>query len=185
MADHTPPLPSTAHVAAAGHVPTMGHRPSATHAPPTTYAPFSVEQQATLDALADLLIPASDDGCMPSAKSLALLADGRPLTAPERALFEQGLADLEARSSRLHGTAFAHLPAAEAMALVDALRQERSAFLQSYMVQIVGRYLAHESVLPLIGLPVRPHWPEGHVVAPGDWSLIDVVRKRGKIYREV
>lgn len=65
------------------------------------------------------------------------------------------------------------------------LRTEGSAFIPAFTVQTAGRYLMHETVMPLIGLPPRPHWPQGHAVEEGDWSLIDVVRLRPKFYREV
>ena len=51
-------------------------------------APFDRAQLATLDALMDLLIPASRDGRMPSARSLALYADASRLPARDRALFD-------------------------------------------------------------------------------------------------
>lgn len=152
---------------------------------PATPAPFDAAQQAALDLLMDLMIPASRDGRMPSARSLRLYADAATLPARARALFDAGLADLDRLAEGRHGVPFGRLDRADAIALVEPLRAARSAFIDAFMTHTVGRYVAHEAVLPLIGLPVRPHWPEGHAVAQGDWSLIEVVRQRGKIYRPV
>ena len=62
---------------------------------------------------------------------------------------------------------------------------ENPAFVQSVVTQTVGRYLAHPMVMPLLGLEARPPWPQGNVVAEGDWSMLDVVKRREKIYRKV
>lgn len=154
-------------------------------AAPAVAPPFNDAQLAVLNALMDQLIPASRDGRMPAARSLSLFADIATMPAKDRALFEEGLADLDRRSIDAHGVGFAALGIAEARALVNVLRAAASPFIQSFMTQTVGRYLAHDVVMPLIGLEARPNWPKGHVVAQGDWSLIDVVRRRPKIYRPV
>lgn len=148
-------------------------------------ASFSDAQTDALNVLMDLLIPASRDGRMPAAKSLAIYADIGDLPDKDRALLESGLAETEARSLKRHGVGFAHLNADDAKALIDGLRSEGAPFIQCFITQTVGRYLAHDRVMPLIGLEARPPWPKGNTVAQGDWSLIDVVRNRSKIYRKV
>ncbi len=142
-------------------------------------------ERATLDALQDLMIPASRDGRMPSAKSLGLYSDSAGLTPEDMQVFAGGLAQIEARALAAHGAPFAQLPAAAAMTIVEEMRAQRSEFIQTFMLLTTARYLQNAAVMPLIGLEARPNWPEGHVVAEGDWSLIEVVRKRPKIYREV
>lgn len=150
-----------------------------------TTAPFSDAQRAALDALMDLLIPASPDGRMPAARSLQLYSDVANMRPANRALFEEGLSTVDRRAIELHGTTFARLPVGQAKSLVDALRDERSPFVQSFVAQTVGRYVAHPTVMPLLGLEARPMWPQGNVVAEGDWSLLDMVKQREKFYRKV
>ncbi|MBL8384255.1 MAG: gluconate 2-dehydrogenase subunit 3 family protein [Burkholderiales bacterium] len=147
--------------------------------------PFTAAERAILDALMDLMIPASPDGRMPSAQSLALYAQTAGLTAAEAATFRGGLADLDARAQAARGAGFAALDPAAAQAIVAALRAERSAFLHAFTLHTAARYLAHDAVMPLIGLEPRASWPRGHAVAEGDWSLIEVVRARPRLYRAV
>lgn len=154
-------------------------------APSGATAPFNDTQRAALEVLMDLLIPASADGRMPAARTLGLYDNVATMRAADRTLFEQGLADLDTRATLLHGAAFARVSLVQAKALVDQLRDERSAFVQSFMAQTVGRYVSHPVVMPLIGLEPRPLWPKGNVVAEGDWSLLDGVKQRAKIYRKV
>jgi hypothetical protein len=66
-------------------------------------AAFNEVQMTVLNALIDLLIPASPDGRMPAAKRLSLFADISDMPAKDRAIFEGGLAELQARSTKRHG----------------------------------------------------------------------------------
>lgn len=152
---------------------------------PSPVTPFNAQQLAALDVLMDRLIPASPDGRMPAARTLGLFLDPAPMRAQDRDLFEQGLADLQARAMHLKGCSFAALDGDQVQGLIDALRAEGSAFLRGFMLQTVGRYMAHPLVMPLIGLEARPMWPKGNPVAEGDWSLLQVVRQRDKIYRRL
>lgn len=146
---------------------------------------FSAALHATLDALQDLLIPASRDGRMPSARSLGLYADLTGLTPEDVEVFSAGLTQVEAQAQATHGLLFAQLPAAAAMTIVEEMRAQRSEFIQTFMLLTTARYLQNAAVMPLNGLEARPNWPKGHAVAEGDWSLIEVVRARPKLYREV
>ena len=148
-------------------------------------APFSEAERAALDVLMDLLIPASADGRMPAARTLRLYDNIATMRSRERTILGDGLAELDRRALAELGVAFAKLDEARAKALVDAMREEGSAFVQTFVAQTVGRYVSHPSVMPLLGLEVRPLWPQGNVVAEGDWSLLDVVREREKFYRKV
>lgn len=146
---------------------------------------FGATGRATLNALQDLMIPSATDGRMPSARSLGLYAGSAGLAPEDAELFASGLAQIEARAQAAHGVPFAQLQAAAAIALVEEMRTQRSEFIQLFMLLTTARYLQNPQVMRLIGLEARPPWPQGHVVAEGDWSLIEVVRARPKIYREV
>jgi hypothetical protein len=148
-------------------------------------APFGEAERAALDVLMDLLIPASADGRMPAARSLRLYDNIATMRSRERTILGDGLAELDRRALADHGVSFAQLDQTRAKALVDAMRGEGSVFVQTFVAQTVGRYVSQPSVMPLLGLEVRPMWPQGNVVAEGDWSLLDVVREREKFYRKV
>ncbi len=122
---------------------------------------------------------------MPAARTLGLYDDASKLRSGDRALFDIGLADLDRRAIEAHDLPFATLNTLHAKALVDALREQRSPFVQSFVTHTVGRYVAHPTVMPLLGLEARPPWPQGNVVAEGDWSLLDAVKQREKFYRKV
>lgn len=45
-------------------------------------------------------------------------------------------------------------------------------------------YYRDDRVMESIGMAARPPFPIGYEVAQGDWSLLDPVRSRGKVYRD-
>jgi len=55
-----------------------------------------------------------------------------------------------------------------------------------YLERIVLQcYYRDDRVMRSLGLEVRPPFPKGFEVEQGDWSLLDLVRARPKLYREV
>ena len=49
---------------------------------------------------------------------------------------------------------------------------------------ILQCYYRDDRVMRSLGMEPRPPFPNGHEVEQGDWSLLDPVRKRPKLYRE-
>jgi hypothetical protein len=46
-------------------------------------------------------------------------------------------------------------------------------------------YYQDDQVVVALGMEARPPFPKGNVVEPGDLSLLDPVRARKQIYRDV
>lgn len=70
-------------------------------------------------------------------------------------------------------------------ALFGKQRKQLRFFLNLMMMFTAQSYYQDVRVLRSLGQPDRPPFPLGHQVAQGDFSLIDPVKKRGRIYREV
>jgi hypothetical protein len=59
----------------------------------------------------------------------------------------------------------------------------------SKQVTTLGRvilqcYYRDDRVVRSLGLEPRPPFPKGHTLEQGDWSLLDVVRTRPKLWRD-
>jgi len=130
--------------------------------------------------IAGIMIPASDEFAVPGADDPAIFDDilrslGRDLGNVRRALTR--LADMS-------GGAFT--------ALDDTRRaQVAEGFLASGApeVAILGRailqcYYRDDRVVRSLGLEPRPPFPKGHTLEQGDWSLLDPVRARPKMWRD-
>lgn len=126
------------------------------------------------------MIPASGEHAVPGADDAAIFADivrsiGRDLVDVRKALGELSL---------LGGGAFAELDAARAEGVAEAFLASRTP-----AVEVLGRcvlqcYYRDDRVLRSLGVEPRPPFPKGHEVEQGDWSLLDAVRGRPKMWRD-
>lgn len=142
------------------------------------------EQSGTLSALAELLIPASEDGRMPSAAELDLLpgmCDESGALVPE---VGNVLAQLDQRALEESGQGFAMLGETDRYQLIEAIKQSQPGFIEQLMFRIAANYYQDDRVMNALGLEARAPYPLGNTVEAGDLSLLDPVRKRPKLYRE-
>jgi len=136
--------------------------------------------EATLARVLDLLIPASADGRLPGAGELGLARYVEELlttTPGPRPLVAQGLAALEARD-------FAALSREAQRALLDEIGQSAPGFAPTLLFLVMTGYYREPRVLAALGLEDRPPFPKGHAVDESDFSRLEAVRRRGKLYRE-
>lgn len=130
-------------------------------------APLDDGQREVLAALADTLVPASDDGAMPSAKELDLsgylahnASDFLPELVQILARFDDGFAaePLAARYERL-----------------KAFSEAEPELFGRLLAEVYGCYYQDARVLEGIGVGTGPPFPRGNTVEPGDLSLLDPV----------
>ena len=130
-------------------------------------APFTTEEQATLDALADTIVPASDNGVMPSAREL----DVAGYIARNAADFLEDLGEI------LNGfdAEFAGETLAVRVDQVKAFSEAQPEAFQRLLAEVYGCYYQDARVLEGIGVNPGPPFPRGNTVEPGDLSLLDPV----------
>lgn len=146
--------------------------------------PLSEQQMSTLASVLDMIIPASDDGRMPSAAEVDVLAYIGENRADQIPLIVEGLTILDGLSDTRHRKGFAALAESDRQELVDELKRDQADFIQSLVSSTVVCYYQDDRVLEALGLEARPPFPQGYEVEPGDLSLLDPVRARPKLYRE-
>ena len=141
---------------------------------------LSPEETRALQRIAGIMIPASEQHRVPAANDPIIFADivkslGRDLPEVKKALTEL---------AALSGGSFGDLDAARAQAVAERFLASRTP-----AVTVLGRcvlqcYYRDDRVLISLGVEPRPPFPKGHVVEQGDWSLLDPVRKRAKLWRD-
>ena len=141
-------------------------------------------QSRMLDALADMIIPASADGAKPSAAEVGVLGYIRKAEPDALPAIAADLKRLAAAAEERHGAAFADLPPDARQALVDAVRKDEPGFLRALAVLTATCYYQDDRVLEAIGLEPRPPFPAGYEVPVGDFSLLEPVKRRGNLVRE-
>jgi hypothetical protein len=133
-----------------------------------------------LRCVSGFMIPASAEFGVPGADDAIIFADivwslGRDLGDVRKAL--GGLAELA-------GSAFADLDAAQRDAVAAAFRARGGAAAAALSRVILQCYYRDDRVVRSLGLEPRPPFPKGHTLEQGDWSLLDPVRGRPKMWRD-
>jgi hypothetical protein len=128
----------------------------------------------------DLLVPACDDGRLPGAGALGLAEFLERAAAGDPEL-RDALAEVMAR---LAAEGFAELEPVARVARLQALAGAAPGAFRQLVVHTYRGYYCHPRVTEALGLEARPPFPRGYSVPPTDFSILDPVRRRGKLYRE-
>lgn len=169
-----------------------------------TDSPFTKRQERTLIALAAAIIPADSEYGVPSAGDPAIAADILATAKRYAEPIAEALAMEDALAQAKYGAAFLDLDAEAQMALVEGAnepgffddvdsefneqqqaRQAQMAGQRTLLAIIAQCYYRDDRVMRSLDMEPRPPFPEGFEVEEGDWSLLEPVKQRGKIYRDV
>ena len=151
-----------------------------TNDPTTTAAGLTAEERRTLAAVAALMIPASTEYRVPGADDPAIQADIVTTLGRDAAAVRAALARLDA----LAGGRLADCAAARQEEVASAFRAEGGVAVATLSRVILQCYYRDDRVMISLGMEPRPPFPKGHVLEQGDWSLLDPVRKRAKMWRD-
>jgi hypothetical protein len=143
-------------------------------------AGLSPAESRDLRRAAGLMIPASDEFDVPGADDALIFADivaslGRDFTEVRGAL---------ANLSALAGGAFGELDATQGEAVLTTFHARGGADATTLGRVILQCYYRDDRVIRSLGLEPRPPFPKGHTLEQGDWSLLDPVRTRPKMWRD-
>ena len=142
-------------------------------------------QQRTFGAILDMIIPASGDGRFPSAAETDVLGYVAKTDPKLLETVRIELDRLNTMSENLHGLVFGDAHETVRQELLDEIRGKEPQFLRGLAVQTVTCYYQDDRVMEAIGMEARPPFPKGYEVVAGDLSLLDPVRARGQVYRNV
>ena len=157
-------------------IPIAPDKPAAIDAAP----PLTGAQRATLRAAAALVIPASAEFGVPGADDEIIVADIERTMGRDRADVLCALEELDAAA----GAPLAECSAAQRELAGRWLREHRGALATTFANLVIACYYRDDRVMRSLGLEPRSPYPKGFEVEPGDWSLLDPVRARGRIWRE-
>jgi hypothetical protein len=143
-------------------------------------AALSSAESQSLHRIAGMMIPASQEYDTPGADDRLIFADimgsvGRDLSdvcAALRAL------------SMLAGGSFVDLDEARAGPVLEQFLASGSTAATVLGRVILQCYYRDDRVLQSLGLEARPPFPRGYTLEQGDWSLLDAVRARAKLWRD-
>ena len=134
-----------------------------------------------LRRLTGCMIPAAADYGVPGADDEAIFADIVRSLGRDQSDVRKALAMLR----ELAGEDFAALGDAEAEATAMALLRRELPEITALGRAVLQCYYRDDRVVRSLGLEPRPPYPKGHVLEQGDWSLLDAVRGRPRMWRDV
>jgi hypothetical protein len=144
----------------------------------TTLTP---DESRDLRCVAATMIPASETYDVPGADDPAIFADITASLGRDFGDVRQALALLTALSDG----PFADLEEPRREAVVATFRASGGVLLATLTRVILQCYYRDDRVMRSLGVEPRPPFPKGHTLEQGDWSLLDPVRTRPKMWRAV
>ena len=142
---------------------------------------LSAEQVRDLRALAGTIIPPSEAYDAPGADDDKIFGDILRSLERDRDDICRALAHL----ATLSGGAFADLEPERRAEVATAFRETGGAPLAALVRVVLLCYYRDDRVMRSLGQEPRPPFPQGYAVEQGDWSLLDAVRARPRMYRVV
>jgi hypothetical protein len=142
---------------------------------------LSPPQRQDLRRIAGMMIPASDEFAVPGADDAAIFDDILCSLGRDRGTVRVALAQL----SKLAGGDFSQLDGASGEPVVEAFLSSGTPEVTTLGRVILQCYYRDDRVMRSLGVEPRPPFPKGHALDQGDWSLLDAVRSRPKMWRDV
>jgi hypothetical protein len=141
---------------------------------------LSANQRRSLRCLAEMIIPASAEYGVPSAGDAVIFGEILRSLGRDVGHVVAVLRTLDV----LSGGVFADLEPSRRDEVAARLREAGGAALM-YLTRIILQcYYRDDRVMRSLDMEVRPPFPKGFEVEQGDWSLLDPVRARPKLFRD-
>lgn len=129
---------------------------------------------------AGFMVPASAEYGIPGADDEAIFTDIVRSLGRDRNAVRNVLAMLR----EIAGDDFAGLDEGKAEAAAMALLSREGLLMTALGRAALQCCYRDDRVMRALGLDPRPPYPQGHVLEPGDWSLLDAVRSRPRLWRD-
>jgi hypothetical protein len=134
-----------------------------------------------LRRLAAFMVAASAEYGVTGADDEAIFADIVRSLGRDRDAVRKALAMLR----EIAGGDFAGLDEAKAEPAAMTLLGREGPAVTALGRAVLQCYYRDDRVMRALGLEPRPPYPKGHVLEEGDWSLLDAVRGRPRMWRDV
>lgn len=144
-------------------------------------AQLTPAEQRDLRRLAGFMVPASTQYGVPGADDEAIFADIVRSLGRDRNAVCEALAMLR----EIAGGDFAGLSEATAEEAATTLLGRDGPVIMALGRAVLQCYYRDDRVFRALGLEPRPPYPKGRELEQGDWSLLDAVRDRPRMWRDV
>ena len=144
-------------------------------------AALTLTEERDFRRLAGIMVPASDEYRVPGADDETIFADIVASLGRDRDAVRAALAMLR----EIAGGDFASLDETKADAAAMALLGREMPIITALGRAVLQCYYRDDRVFSALGIELRPPYPKGRELERGDWSLLDAVRDRPRMWRDV
>jgi hypothetical protein len=144
-------------------------------------AKLTPAEERDLRQLAGFMIPANAEYDVPGADDHLIFADIVRSLGRDRDHVRAALAMLR----EIAGGDFAGLDDAKAEAAATTLLRREGPTITALGRAVLQCYYRDDRVFRALGIELRAPYPQGRVLEQGDWSLLDAVRGRSRMWRDV
>ncbi len=146
---------------------------------------FSDAQVELVTEVLNRIIPANEE--LPGAGEIAVnfldeVVGGSPRL---KRIFNHGLSQIEVCAYRMYAKDFPSLSGEQMHVVLCQVEVDEGEFFDLLVRQTYNGYYTDPRIVELLGLEARPPQPLGHRVDQGNITLIENVKNRGIVYREV
>lgn len=141
---------------------------------------LSEAEQRLLRALVAEMIPADVQYDVPGADDPAIFADLLDAVEADTASARAVLAALDTAC----GQSFAELGQGQREVIARRFLERPPAEFAAFYPFVLQCYYRDDRVMRSVGMEARAPFPKGYELEQGDWSLLDAVRARPKVWRD-
>ena len=138
-------------------------------------------ERRDLRLLAGFMVPASAEYGVPGADDEAIFTDIVRSLGRDRTAVREALSTLR----EIAGGDFAELDQAKAATAATALLAREGPATAALGRAVLQCYYRDDRVLRALGIAPQAPFPKGRVLEQGDWSLLDPVRRRPRMWRDI
>ena len=139
----------------------------------------------TFRSLVGEMIPVSQEYDLPGADDERIFKNILIAAQIDLSLVEEGLKVLDAISQTRYRKRFHSLDDQTRRNIVDEFLESPEPYVSAIINGTLQCYYRDDRVMTSLGMEPRSPFPMGYEVKQGDWSLLDSVKKRAKIYRQI
>jgi Gluconate 2-dehydrogenase subunit 3 len=147
---------------------------------------FAAAQRELLVSVLNRIVPAA--GAFPGAGDLGVASYIERVVGQStalRRLFAQGLVQITLMSLTQYAQPFTMLLEEQRDAVLRQVETTAPEFFEVLVTHTYSGYYSHPTIVRLLGMEGRPPQPRGYHLEPLDLSLLDNIKQRQPIYRQV
>lgn len=148
--------------------------------------PFSAEKRQTLSALLGFMIPGDEALGMVSASDPDITMNVAKYLYPAQVESISSLLDsIDGISQTKFEQPFVETETEQQKESFDSCLNLHGDGIRRLGAALVQIYYRDDRVMTALGMEARAPFPTGYEVEQGDWSLLEPVRRKGRLWREV